>query len=195
MTFDKERALELVTGRYAVIVLSLVGVLCVLIGVREYARTSPVAEDEFVVLGDSMSDEVEGGAVVDVSGAVNTPGVYRLAVGSRVGEALAAAGGLHDDADLSWVSASLNLAALIEDGQKIYIPSSSEDYTEVSNLVAGKISINRASQQELETLPGIGPSRAQSIIGSRPYSRVDELVSKGVVSQKIFDELADQLQL
>src|SRR5207249_12007922 len=114
--------------------------------------------------------------VVDVSGAVAHPGVYRLPGGSRVVDALLAAGGMTGEADL----AALNKAAPIRDGQRIYVPRPGETVPAGS---AGsdaqlKIDVNHATAGELEALPGIGPTTAARIVRSRgghPFTRIEEL--------------------
>ena len=141
--------------------------------------------------------------VVDVSGAVVNPGVYTLPEGSRVGEVLVAAGGLAASADHAWVSATLNLATPVKDGEKIYIPAQSlpmqgetenrSDTTYASDTAGSraKVNINTASESELDTLWGIGPSRATAIIAGRPYGTTDEIVAKAGVPQSVYDKIKD----
>ncbi|WP_237193803.1 ComEA family DNA-binding protein [Rothia nasimurium] len=123
--------------------------------------------------------------VVHVAGAVQTPGVYELDSGSRVNDAVTAAGGLRDDADTS----AINLAAPASDGSQVYIPvqgeappSSAADTfpdTDRGADAAGLVNINTASAEELQTLPKVGPVLAASIISWREqyggFSSVDEL--------------------
>lgn len=129
---------------------------------------------------------------------------------SRVEDALISAGGLSTSADRTWTVRYLNLAARLSDGQKIYIPklgeqsevltaNNSSSYQNVSssfsNQESGLVNINTASQKELEELPGIGPVYAQSIIEHRPYSSVDELLSKGVLKKSTFEKIKDKVSL
>lgn len=141
-----------------------------------------------------------GEIVIDVAGAVLTPGVYKLAPDSRVGSAIKLAGGLSNKADLSWVAKNLNLAAKISDGAKIYIPEKGqlvEINTQDSQLSAnsGKVNINSASQSQLEALPAIGPVTAGKIIQSRPYNSADELLTKKVVGKSTFDKIKDLISV
>ena len=131
-----------------------------------------------------------------VSGAVQKPGLYQLAAESRVGDAVALAGGLTAEAD----GALINQAEKLWDGAQIHIPSQGEAAASNAPPVGvsgdqpapdtrsgaaidpnaapsatGKININNASVEELDALPGIGLSRAQAIIANRPYATVDEL--------------------
>ena len=130
--------------------------------------------------------------VVDVAGAVAKPGVYRLVAGSRIVDALIAAGGMTGEADL----AALNKAAPVRDGQRIYVPRPGETVPAGS---AGsdaqlKIDVNHATAGELEALPGIGPTTAARIVRSRgghPFTRIEELQTRGLVTARVFADIKD----
>lgn len=136
---------------------------------------------------------------VDIEGAVANPGVYELKNESIIQDALVAAGGFTADADREKVAKTLNLALKLVDGSKIYIPKIGE--MDVSTVTAGEnsqtqiISVNNASSDQLDSLPGIGPVTAQKIINLRPYSSLQDLVSKKAVSQKVFDNIKDKISL
>jgi len=130
--------------------------------------------------------------VVDVTGAVAHPGVYRLPGGSRVIDALLAAGGMTGEADL----VALNKAAPVRDGQRIYVPRPGESVPAglASAEAQLKLDLNRATAGELESLPGIGPATAARIVrsrNSRPFARVEELQTRGLVSARVFADLRD----
>lgn len=139
--------------------------------------------------------------VVDVSGEVIKPGVYKLPADARVEDALKAAGGLSQEADQEFVAKSVNLASVLRDGLKIYIPKVGElpvpatvmgvSSDSINSISTGFVSINSASQSELEALPGIGPVTAGKIISSRPYSSVGELLSRKVVGKSIYEKIKD----
>lgn len=145
---------------------------------------------------------------VDVEGKVQKPGVYTLPEGSRIQDALIAAGGLSSTADRVYVSKHLNQAQKVIDGGKIYIPAIGE--TQAANIPAeahdtmsnssasttdtsGMININSALEAQLDTLPKIGPVTAKKIIGGRPYQDINELVSKKVLGQKTFEGIKEKI--
>lgn len=134
--------------------------------------------------------------VVDVAGAVARPGIVRLAYGTRVADAIAAAGGPSPDADL----AALNRAALLRDGARVYVPRLGETPPagSVGSDAETKIDLNHATTAELESLPGIGPATATRIIRSReqrPFAKVDELQTRGLVTARVLADIRDLLTL
>jgi competence protein ComEA len=96
---------------------------------------------------------------VYISGAVATPGVYTLKEGSRVDDAVKAAGGTLPGADMT----NINLAVQLTDGQQINIPMVSD----VSHVNVGRVNINTATVDDLDKLPGIGPTTAKAIVDYR----------------------------
>lgn len=102
---------------------------------------------------------------VYITGAVNAPstGTMTLPAGSRVEDALQAAGGAAANADLS----KINLAAVLRDGDQVHVPTLGETVAIATPNTGGVIFINTANQAELETLPGVGPALAQRIIAYR----------------------------
>lgn len=115
--------------------------------------------------------------LVHVVGAVAAPGVVRLPIGSRVVDAVAAAGGATGDADLS----GLNLARQLADGEQVVVPRPGEVAPAgAENPATGSgtdhlVDLNAASSAQLEELPGVGPVLAQRIVDRRPFTSVDEL--------------------
>ena len=131
--------------------------------------------------------------VVDVSGAVEKSGVYRLGQGSRIVDALAAAGGLSGQADREFLSRTINLSQLVIDGMKVYIKPIGEKIEGKGEI--GGIYINSASKEELETLWGVGQARAEAIIAGRPYSSVDDLLTKKILPKNVVEKNRDKLRL
>ena len=167
--------------------------------VREAEDTSPDDADESSAKSSSAAE-----VYVDVDGAVVRPGVYRLKDGARVSQAIDAAGGLTAEADVT----GLNRASKITDGQKIYVPTVGEQQAAAavggadSAAVAsgagsssGLVNINTASAAELQTLSGIGPSMAQSIIDERTkngaFASVDDLMRVSGIGEKKLAKIKD----
>ncbi len=123
--------------------------------------------------------------VVHVAGAVQLPGVYRLVAGSRVIDAIQAAGGVAADANTD----AINLAAVLADGERVYMPrigevtpviaSSGSDGSGGSVAPSGPVNVNTATADDLDSLPGVGPSTAAAILSYRdqhgPFASVDDL--------------------
>lgn len=169
--------------------------------IKSIQTTPPIT---FSTSSANQSGELEKNITVDVAGSVERPGVYKLSKDARVGEAIAAAGGLSGNADTDYVSGKINQAAVLTDGAKIYIPGIGENQT--SHIITNTsdtsdssglslISINSASQSELESLPGVGPVIAGKIIAGRPYGSFNELVAKKAMSQSLFNKLENLLSL
>ncbi|MFE4942140.1 helix-hairpin-helix domain-containing protein [Streptomyces sp. NPDC056641] len=136
--------------------------------------------------------------VVDVSGKVRRPGVLRLAAGSRVADALRAAGGAKPGADLT----GLNRARVLMDGEQVLVGGPAPPASGVgagaaagggAGAVAGPVSLNAATPEQLDTLPGVGPVLAQHIIDYRGkhggFRSVDELREVNGIGERRFADL------
>lgn len=136
---------------------------------------------------------------VDVKGAVKSPGIYDLPVGSRVHDAVQKAGGLTDEAD----SKSLNLAQKVSDEALVYVPTKGEEAasqqvasgTTASTSKDKKVNLNKASLEELKQVKGLGGKRAQDIIDHREangkFKSVDELKKVSGIGAKTIEKLKD----
>lgn len=144
--------------------------------------------------------------LVDVAGGVVRPGLYRLPENSRVGDAIAAAGGFGPSVDASAASTALNLAQKVADGAKVQVPergprpvSAASSPTAAAAAASagpasGSVDLNSATQEELEALPGIGPVTAAKIIAARqeaPFRSVDELRDRKVVGPATLEKIRD----
>jgi competence protein ComEA len=172
------------------LVLFMVGIFLILPRGKEEDQISIIEETP-----DTQSAEI----LVDVAGAVVAPGVYKLASGSRVADAVNMAGGFSTLADPQFVSKGINLAQKLSDGAKIYIPQKGESGSVVGSSknieTSGLINVNLATLAQLDTLPGIGPVTAQKIISGRPYSRIEELLEKKIVGASTFEKIKDKISI
>ena len=158
--------------------------------------------------GSAGAAAVAGMIVVDVAGAVRRPGLYRLPAGSRVGDAIAAAGGYGPHLDVSAATLTINLAEPLADGVKVLVPErgmavaapavspggSPAVGAAPSATADGLIDLNHATQAELESLPGIGPVTARKILDARtsaPFASPEDLVARGIIRAGVFDEIRD----
>jgi len=132
-----------------------------------------------------------GMLTVYVSGAVATPGVYLLPEGSRVDAAIQAAGGFIADSEPE----SINLAALLEDGEQIDVPG----IVSTSHVNAGRVNINTATVSELDALPGIGPTTAQMIVDYRlqngPFQFIQDIQNVPGIGPATYDRIKDYITI
>jgi competence protein ComEA len=163
--------------------------------------TSPGPTPSPVLAPTSTSSPIR----VYVTGAVLRPDVYHLAPGSIVKDAIGVAGGVTDDADLIHI----NLAQELYDQQQIYVPRVDEveapppvtggESRSPSGVLemGGKIDINTATIEELDTLPGIGPAYAQGIVEYRevngPFSSIEEIILVSGIGNATFDKIRDRI--
>ncbi len=172
---------------------------------------------------DAKEPEEEQTLMVHVCGAVGTEGVYELSAGSRVIDAVTAAGGFSDDADSSYI----NQAMILEDGIKLRIPTLEEtmalaggddkgaDPSGADNISGdndigisggdcdskesdnGAVNINTASESELCEIPGIGPSKAKSIIAYREengkYVTIEDIMKVSGIKEKFFAKIKEHI--
>lgn len=189
--YQGESLISFVNERRLEIGLMLLGLTLVGVGVFISKSGDNTPSVEIVKVGGEATGS--GLLVVDVSGAIVKSGVYRLPADTRVGEAIIVAGGLAPEADVNWVEANVNRAKKITDGEKIFIPAVNSEVTILQS--SKKISINSAGESELDTLSGVGPATAQKIITGRPYGKLEDLVERKIVGQKVFEQIKDKIEL
>ncbi len=138
--------------------------------------------------------------IIDVTGEVVSPGVYELPAGSRVIDAIKAAGGARPKAALS----DLNLARVIKDGEQIYVDpiykaGTSVRYGSKAATPRGPININRASASELDSLDGIGPVIAKRIIAYRtangPFIALEDLLKVSGIGDAKFAQFKEKIRV
>lgn len=186
-----EKSLELVNKYKITLILGLVGTLLIGLGLLIPNLNT---EKKPIVIENSKQNNSQN-IKVDVEGAVKNPGVYSLSFGARVLDAIYASGGFTEKTDSNWLTKNINLAAVVKDGEKIYINSIGEDISisesKSQGRATGRISLNKASMQQLDTLPGVGEVTAKKIIAGRPYVSIEELLNKKVVGNATFNKIKD----
>jgi competence protein ComEA len=202
-----DRLHNFITDNQKVIIYFLLGIILVGLGVLAQKTKGFTGSNKVEVLDNTtVNQNTTSEIVVEISGAVEKPGVYKLFPNARIDDLLIAAGGISADADRDWISKNVNRAAKLTDGQKLYIyhlddtAAKSDSYIKQNQVVLGQsvgglVNINSASLTELDKLPGIGQVYGQNIIEHRPYSNIEELVSKGVLKQSVFEKIKNQITL
>ena len=153
---------------------------------------------------------------VDISGAVVKPGVYCLEQNSAIVDVIKKAGGLSVQVAAKYLAMRINLASILSDNSKIYIPFEEDSICEVVKFTLPKevlditepkppqepgneevvcVSINSASSEQLQTLTGVGPSTAQKIIDGRPYEKLEDLLNVSGIGQATYDKFKDKICL
>ncbi len=138
--------------------------------------------------------------VVDVAGEVSNPSVYILPKGTRIYQAVEAAGGLSAKADTS----NVNLAAVLHDGTKLYIPRKNESVPVIQTSSSpdavsesGLININTANSSELQKLTGVGPATAEKILAYRreygQFNKIEDLKNVSGIGEKTFAKLKSHI--
>ena len=191
--------------------IALAAVLVSAVGLWRFWPSAPVPEIGFdetpPAAAGATSAEATPAApvevVVHVAGAVSSPGVYRLPVGSRVTDAVTAAGGPLGSA----APDAVNLARILTDGEQVYLPTVEEAAAGIAAAPAaggtggggsagpGPVDLNAASVADLEALPGIGEATAQKIVDERekngPFATPEDLMRVPGIGEKKFESLKD----
>lgn len=162
-------------------------------------------EDNTLSITDEQKETEDDTICVYVCGFVNSPGVYNMSSGERIADAIIAAGGMSEDADVNY----LNQALKLTDGLKIYVPGkdeTAEDFVpeEIqindgsTGLVQdGKVNINTADKDELMSLSGIGESRALAIIEYREqngfFKNIEDIMNVSGIKDAMFEKICDYI--
>lgn len=194
--------LPIVKRHFLPLLLGLVGLIFLVYGLIVFFGSAKKNDEVIFESGASTDTSVktmksQESLTVDVEGGVVSPGVYHLPISSHLQDALIAAGGLSQEADREWVAKTINMASKLADGAKIYIQKVGEAVSGTStssqSVVGSLVNINSASSTDLDKLPGIGAVTVQKIIDGRPYSTIDELLSKKIVGSKVFGQIKDKI--
>jgi competence protein ComEA len=156
-----------------------------------------VTASENLLEQESFTNQTSSTAIIDVKGAIVNPGVYEIAMDSRINDAIILAGGFTSDADQSQV----NLAQKVQDEMIIDVPKIGNvgEESVADSKENGKVKINYATQTEIETLPGIGPSKAQAIIQYREengfFHSLEDLLQVSGIGQKTVENMQEEIQI
>ena len=203
MTLAKNKKIKgivrLITRFQTSIIIALIGL--VLIGAGLSIQKIFTSSDAKENIRQETKGDLENDVAVDVEGAVGKPGMISLFSGARIDDAIKKAGGFAQDADREYIAKNINLASVVKDGQKIYIPKVGETVSDSngnalsSNSKSTLVNINTATESELDSLPGIGPVRAGKIIANRPYASINDLLTKKVLGEATFEKIKDQISV
>ncbi len=159
---------------------------------KQEEQTVDLMLEEDLVLEEHTDTEEE--IFVHVCGAVQSEGVYELPKGSRIFEAIEKAGGFREDA----ATTEINQAEVLEDGMKVYVPTVAE-ILEMQVKKSGKVNINQASKEELMTLPGVGESKAESIIQYREengsFKRIEDIMQIVGIKEGLYEKIKEFIQV
>lgn len=189
--FEQARKARLRVRVGAVIVVVLVALGCAVLATELTGSPTAVeiARGELGSGGDAIVVESPS-LFVHVTGAVMRPGLFELAEGSRVIDAIAAAGGFTDEANRD----QLNLARLLTDGEQFAVPAAGDD-VDAAAASDGRVNLNTADAAALDTLPRIGPAMAARILAWREangrFASVDDLRNIAGIGDATFEGLRD----
>lgn len=196
------------------IILLTVALTITITALAIYTKNNQENTDQGITANNQLEQTLSEKIFVDVSGAVKKPDLYQVMFGARLKDVIDKAGGLSDEADTVFFNRNFNLARIITDQEKIYVPSTWEinngvfaqnqrtlDYSSPaivstntgidtgSSETPSQININSATVEELDQLPGIGQVTANKIIKNRPYSTIEELLTKKVVNKSVYEKI------
>ena len=184
---------------------------------NRFTKEETVTDFNMLEVSENTEEEInkEGELViVHITGAVNKPGIVKLKEGSRIEDAIEAAGGLTEDSDIS----NVNLAYILDDGIKIRIPTIDDEQNKNEESYISQdsgqgvildneslfslgsiVNINKANQTELETLPGIGPSLAARIIDYREskgkFSKIEDIKNVTGIGDSKYNSIKDLIKV
>lgn len=195
---------------FAFILFIMLGVIFYYIYTTLYTNEIYFSEDDNILTVNNLIDKSEiqinnisntelNNIVIYICGAVKESKVITLKENSRICDAIDAVGGLSNEADLS----NINLAYILEDGEKIYIPKKGEEIQSITtstlNSSSNKININKATQTELETIPGIGPSTALKIINYRKengkFFSIEDIKNVSGIGDAKFESIKEYISI
>lgn len=173
------------------VVLIIAIIIMAVLGIKLSGKVKNEREIVFTSPTEAKGAEAAASFIyVDIDGAVNNPGVFELTEGCRVSDAINAAGGLKEKADVK----NLNRARKLTDGEKIYIFEEGEKAEEENEMLPKIIDINTATLEALKTLPGIGEVYGKRIIEYRnikKFNSIEEIMNVQGIGTKTFEKLKE----
>ncbi len=189
------------------LVLLTISLLIGLLSLGLFIYDSKTTKKEEKLLQIAPTTSLPQKIMVDMGGGVLNPNIYEVTAGARLKDVIDLAGGLTEEADQLYMGRSFNLARILVDQDKIYIPTRKElesgyvngitlntSYSQALNnntTLSSRININTATLTQLDTLPGVGTVTAENIISGRPYNSVDDLINKQIVKKALYDKIKD----
>lgn len=209
--------LDNLTKKQKIIVIAIAGI--VVIGIMYFIYNKNQVKEDINIENEILVNNVitnenntnDDIVIIHITGSVKNPGIVKLKEGSRIDDAIESAGGLTENADITKV----NLAYVVEDGTKIKIPSASEEDIGDEDIIDSKsgdniiieenavpsnnstqtININKATEKEFETLPGIGPSLASKIIEYRnqngKFESIEDIKNVNGIGDNKYEKIKD----
>ena len=191
-----------ISTKMKITIVAISVIIIVTIGIYIFKQTQDneinyYETEEYTKTEDSKKDQI----TIHIAGEVNNPGIVILDEGARIVDALEAAGGETPNADIN----KLNLAYVLEDGEKLYIPNKNEEETEYvtkgneNQTGTTKININTAQIEELSTLPGIGEATANKIIEYRKengkFEKIEDIKNVPGIGDSKFQNIKEMLKV
>ena len=209
--------LDNLTKKQKIIVIAIAGIVA--IGIMYFIYNKNQVKEDINIENEILVNNVSTNenntnddiVIIHITGSVKNPGIVKLKEGSRIEDAIESAGGLTENADITKV----NLAYVVEDGTKIKIPSASEEDIGDEDIIDSKsgdniiieentlssnnstqtININKATEKEFETLPGIGPSLASKIIEYRnqngKFESIEDIKNVNGIGDNKYEKIKD----
>lgn len=195
----------------AVAIFAVALIIIIFCNAKENSESQDLEQFDLEAVTETQEEKSEvKKIIIHITGCVRNTGIVEVDDGSRIIDVIEKAGGLTEEADISKV----NLAYIVEDAQKIYIPSILDEkeieYVSTENgdnviiedktkEKTGKVNINKAKQTELEQIPGIGPSTALKIINYRnekgEFNSIEEIKEISGIGDKKFNEIKEHIEV
>lgn len=183
-------------------IIMIIGIISIIKIIDTYFEKNNTKETGILnIIQREEIEETEEKIIIYITGEITNEGVYELEKGSRIANAIEAAGGTKENANLR----NVNLAYELEDGEKIYIPNINEEESEIiedgtgENLKEAVININKANSEQLQELSGIGENTAQSIIKYREengrFSTIEDIMNVPGIGESKFETIKENIKV